>query len=84
MTGPPADANQPVHCVTCSDAAEPMVVVRLEGDTCTCRDEEGRLVEVMTDLVGDVREGSTLLVHAGTAIACLRSAQDHTSTETTR
>ena len=35
--------------------------------TCiTCGD-----VEVMTALVGDVREGDALLVHAGTAIARL-------------
>jgi hydrogenase maturation factor len=53
------------HCVTCSDEAVPMTVraVRDEG-TVLC--DEG--LEVMTDLIGPVEPGDTVLVHAGVAI----------------
>lgn len=55
------------HCVTCSDEAVPMRVVRLEGGLALCEDD-GELREVMTELVGPVEPGDELLVHAGTAI----------------
>ena len=54
------------HCVTCSDEAVPLRVVRLApGRIALC---DGG-VEVMTDLVGEVAVGDELLVHAGVAIA---------------
>jgi len=53
------------HCVTCSDEGVPMRVVEVRpGGTALC---EGG-VEVMTDLVGAVEAGDTLLVHAGVAL----------------
>ena len=45
-----------------------MVVVETRPDGIAVCDGD---VEVMTALVGDVREGDALLVHAGTAIARL-------------
>ena len=42
--------------------------VGLDG-LAVCADETGNGTDVMTDLVGDVTEGDTLLVHAGTALA---------------
>jgi hydrogenase maturation factor len=54
------------HCITCSDEATLMIVTAvLAGALAVC--EAG--VEVMTDLVGPVNPGDTLLVHAGVAIA---------------
>jgi hydrogenase maturation factor len=56
------------HCVTCADEGVPMRVVDVRaGAIAVCEDD----VEVMTDLVGDVRAGDELLVHAGVAIARL-------------
>jgi hydrogenase maturation factor len=53
------------HCVTCSDEGAPLRVLSLTADgTALCEGE----VEVMTDLVGDVAPGETLLVHAGVAL----------------
>ena len=58
------------HCVTCSDEGVSMRVAALHGDPdlATCVDAEGARTEVMTALVGDVRVGDRLLVHAGTAL----------------
>jgi hydrogenase maturation factor len=54
------------RCITCSDEAVSLRVVesRMDG-VALC---EGQ-VEVMTDLIGDVIAGETLLVHAGVALA---------------
>jgi hydrogenase maturation factor len=52
------------HCVTCSDAASPLRVDAVTADgTAVC---EG--VEVMTELVGALRPGDVVLVHAGVAL----------------
>jgi hydrogenase expression/formation protein HypC len=56
------------HCITCSDEAVPMRVVELAGDLAVCADDSGARSDVMTDLVGAVRPGDVLLVHAGTAL----------------
>jgi hydrogenase expression/formation protein HypC len=62
------------RCITCGDVAVPLEVVALEGDgLALCRDERDRSERVEISLAGDVREGDTLLVHAGTAIAKLTS-----------
>jgi hydrogenase maturation factor len=53
------------HCVTCSDEGVPMRVLELEDDG-LARCDGG---DVMTDLVGPVAPGDTLLVHAGVALA---------------
>jgi hydrogenase maturation factor len=57
------------HCITCSDEAVPMRVLELSAPgLALCQDESGSASEVMTDLVGQVGPGDTLLVHAGTAL----------------
>jgi hypothetical protein len=55
------------HCVTCSDEGVEMRVVEAREDGIAVCDGG----EVMTDLVGPVRPGDGLLVHAGVAIARL-------------
>jgi hydrogenase maturation factor len=53
------------HCATCSDEGVPMRVLEVrDGGTALC---EGG-VEVMTDLVGTVEPGDSVLVHAGVAL----------------
>jgi hydrogenase maturation factor len=54
------------HCVTCSDEAVELRVVDVRPDGIALCDGG---VEVMTDLVGEVRAGDAVLVHAGVAIA---------------
>ena len=53
------------HCVTCSDEGVEMHVLETGDDGLALCDGG----EVMTDLVGAVRPGDALLVHAGVAIA---------------
>ena len=55
------------HCITCSDEGVPMRVLALE-EAGLARCDGG---DVMTDLVGPVAPGDTLLVHAGVALARL-------------
>ncbi len=63
------------HCVTCSDAADPMRVVAIDpADIAVCEDEHGARWDVMVDLVAPVAHGEMLLVHAGVAIARLGEA----------
>jgi hydrogenase maturation factor len=55
------------HCMTCSDEGTEMRVLDPgENGVAVC---DGG--EVMTDLVGPVRAGDVVLVHAGVAIARL-------------
>jgi hydrogenase maturation factor len=56
------------HCVTCSDEGVAMLVRSVRGDGVALCDGD---IEVMTDLVGDVVVGETLLVHAGVALTRL-------------
>ncbi|MBW3554616.1 MAG: DUF3006 domain-containing protein [Gemmatimonadetes bacterium] len=44
------------------------VVSVLDGGVAVCEGEDGRRIEVLTALVEELREGDTLLVHAGTAL----------------
>ena len=55
------------HCVTCADEGVPMTVEDVRDGIAVCTGD----VEVMTDLVGEVRRGDELLVHAGVALARL-------------
>jgi hydrogenase expression/formation protein HypC len=58
-------------CVTCSDTAVPVTVVRLlEDDLAVVRTDRDGLEEVSVALVR-ARVGDTILVHAGEAIAVL-------------
>jgi hydrogenase assembly chaperone HypC/HupF len=65
------------HCVTCGDDGVPMRVVRVDSARALalCEDSEGGRSSVETALVDPVREGDTLLVHAGTALAVLEEVR---------
>lgn len=71
------------HCVTCSDEGVPMRVAALleDPDLVSCVAEDGERTEVMTALVGDVRIGDRLLVHAGTALLRLEPDPESSATE---
>jgi len=58
-------------CITCGDVAVALTVVEVVGNDARCRDDQGREETVATELVGAVRPGSLLLVHAGVAIELL-------------
>lgn len=66
---PPACSHE--GCITCSDAAPPMIVVEVDGDRgiALCEGETGARASVEIALVEPVAPGDVLLVHAGTAIA---------------
>ena len=57
------------HCITCSDEGVAMRVVEDDADgLARCATEDGATSEVMTELVGIVAPGDSLLVHAGVAL----------------
>ena len=63
------------HCVTCSDEGVRMVVLEPGADgLAVCADGEGGRVTVITDLVGPVAPGESMLVHAGVALVRLEDA----------
>jgi len=55
-------------CITCSDTAAEVTVVRLLGDGLALVDA-GRGEEEVSVALVDARPGDTILVHAGEAIA---------------
>jgi hydrogenase maturation factor len=55
-------------CITCSDQAVPVVVLRLLPDDIAVVDADGHEEEASVALV-DAQVGDTVLVHAGEAIA---------------
>jgi hydrogenase maturation factor len=57
-------------CITCGDEAVAMEVLRIDRERglALCADGDGAHSTVETALVEPVREGESLLVHAGTAI----------------
>jgi hydrogenase expression/formation protein HypC len=59
-------------CVTCSDTAVPVTVVRLLGDDLALVDTGSGEEEVSVAFV-PARAGDTILVHAGEAIAVVTS-----------
>ncbi|MEV7014035.1 HypC/HybG/HupF family hydrogenase formation chaperone [Streptosporangium sp. NPDC051022] len=65
-------------CVTCSDEAVPVTVIRLTGRELAIVDADGVPEEVSVALV-DASAGDTLLVHAKEAIAVIArgSADEH-------
>jgi hydrogenase expression/formation protein HypC len=69
MTG--CDTGPPEHCITCGDVALPLTVESVDGEGARCRDDAGRAELVAVDLVGAVRAGDRVLVHAGVALARL-------------
>jgi hypothetical protein len=57
------------HCITCSDEGVAMRVVEADADgLARCATDDGAMSEVMTDLVGIVAPGDSVLVHAGVAL----------------
>jgi hydrogenase expression/formation protein HypC len=56
------------HCVTCSDEAVPVTVVRLLGDGLAEADVGGGRVEEVSVALVDVSVGDVVLVHAKEAI----------------
>jgi hydrogenase expression/formation protein HypC len=62
------------HCITCSDEAVPMTVLRIDEHRALalCVDDEGARHTVETALVQPATVDEQLLVHAGVAIASLR------------
>jgi hydrogenase expression/formation protein HypC len=78
----PAGADRPARpavpechddvCVTCSDTAVPVTVVRLLGDDLALVDTGSGEEEVSVAFV-PARAGDTILVHAGEAIAVVTS-----------
>jgi hydrogenase maturation factor len=60
------------HCITCADEARTMTVVSEADDgIALCAEGAGAPTEVLTDLVGPVQVGDSLLVHAGVALGRL-------------
>ena len=59
------------HCITCSDAATPMRIRRLDAESglAECVAADGAACEVDLALVDGVGAGDTVLVHAGVALA---------------
>jgi hydrogenase maturation factor len=53
------------HCITCSDEGVTMRVLEATGDGLAICEGD---VEVLTALVGAVKPGDELLVHAGVAL----------------
>lgn len=62
-------------CITCGDVAVPLTVVFDGREDARCRDDQGREEVVALELVGPVRRGDRLLVHARVAIARLDSEE---------
>ena len=72
----PAPICDEHHCITCGDDGVPMTVLRVDAGRglalCGAEDEQRATVEIA--LVEPVAPGDRLLVHAGTAIASVRSS----------
>jgi len=71
--GSPSCSAEP-GCITCGDVAVVLTVASAYGVDARCHDEQGREELVATELVGDVRPGDRVLVHAGVAIERLNPA----------
>jgi HupF/HypC family len=71
MTDLAPHCDHTIGCITCGDEATEMRVLAVDSDRglALCADREGGRSSVEIALVEGVREGQTLLVHAGTAIA---------------
>lgn len=63
------------HCITCSDAAEPMEVLTIDEarGLALCADAQGARHTVESGLV-DARPGDAVLVHAAVALTVLEAA----------
>lgn len=61
-------------CITCGDVALPSTVLEAGDVDVRCRDDDGRVEIVSVELIGPVTPGDRLLVHAGTALRRLPTA----------
>jgi hydrogenase maturation factor len=67
---PPTFCATDHGCITCADVGVEVSVVRAGADDMSvCIDANGAVGEIDTGLVGSVKAGDRLLVHAGVAIA---------------
>jgi hydrogenase maturation factor len=65
------------RCVTCADEAIVMRVLEAPSDgLALCSTERGNRAQVMMGLVGDVKPGDSVLVHAGTALSVSERRED--------
>jgi hydrogenase maturation factor len=55
-------------CITCGDVAVALTVTGVAGSDASCIDPQGHEEWVATELVGQVRPGDRVLVHAGVAL----------------
>lgn len=80
-TGPEPPSCRADHdgCLTCGDVAVPLTAVEPGDVDVRCVDADGREEIVALELVGPVRPGDRVLVHARTAIARL-SPPERTTT----
>jgi hydrogenase maturation factor len=71
MTDLAPHCDHTIGCITCGDEAMEMRVLAVDHERglALCAGPDGGRSSVETALVEGVREGQTLLVHAGTAIA---------------
>jgi hydrogenase maturation factor len=72
-----AAACDPDHgCITCGDVATPVRVVTVDPSDgmAVCLDADGSPCRVEVELVGPVKRGDALLVHAGVALTRLDDA----------
>jgi hydrogenase maturation factor len=65
-----ATCDGPV-CLTCSDQADRLVVLTTDGVEAEVVDDGGQRSRVDVSLVGPVRPGDEVLVHAGVAITAI-------------
>lgn len=63
---PPSDAGE--TCITCGDVAVPLTVVSVGDFDARCRADDGGEEIVAIELVGPLRPGDRVLVHAKVAL----------------
>jgi hydrogenase maturation factor len=68
-------------CLTCSDQADRLVVLATDGVEAEVTDDAGQRSLVDVSLVGPLRPGDEVLVHAGVAIATIEPAAADGRTE---
>jgi hydrogenase assembly chaperone HypC/HupF len=77
MRGASCELDTEGHCITCSDQALPVRVLRVNQESSLALVEvNGTAEEIDVTLVESVRPGDTLLVHGGVAIALLDEVTD--------
>lgn len=70
----PASCDAGGGCLTCGDVAVPLTVRTVAGADAWCMAADGREELVAVELVGPVRPGDVLLVHARVALERIEDA----------